>query len=196
VWGQVRAVIAGVVGGLLITAYSIWIGTKDTLTLTVRAIVAVVIVWVLAEILQTQRVRSRLPLVWVGFGSEGRKLAKESDEALASRIDAVVKGIADLMATHLRYQPDFHAGPDLEEWQKQTDRRTRHERDTAARFFEEYGGEIVDVSEALKRRSVLTEEEYRTLVWTLQTAGHGLTHELPRVAAQLAAASRKLRGLD
>jgi hypothetical protein len=195
-WGQIRAVIAGVVGGLLITAYNLSIGTKDTLTLTVRAILAVLVVWVLAEVLQTQSVRSRLPVVWVGFGSGGRKLAKESDDALASRIDAVVKGIADLMATHLRYEPDFHAGPDLKEWQEQTDRRTRHERDTAARFFSDYGGEIIDTVEALKRRGVISEEEYRTLVWTLQTAGYGLTHDLPRIAAHLAGASRKLRGLD
>jgi hypothetical protein len=98
-WAQIRAIIAGIVGGLVILAYSLVIGTKDPLTLTLRALLAVVVIWVLAEIVQTQKVRSRLPVVWVGFGSGGRKFARESDEDLAKRIDAVVSGISAITPT-------------------------------------------------------------------------------------------------
>jgi hypothetical protein len=186
----------GLIGALIVAILSILAGTRDPLNLLIRTLIALVVLWLLFEILQTATVRSHLPLVWVGFGSHRRLLAKESDEELAQRLDAIVTGITGLMANHLRNQPDFHAGGDIQEWQQQTDRQRRNESNTAARFFEQYGGEILNVTEALKQRNVLTEEQSRSVVWTLQIAGHGMAHDLPRVAAELAGASRKLRGLD
>ena len=191
-----RSFLLGLIGALIVAILSIIAGTRDPLNLLVRTLIALVVFWLLFEALQSAKVRSHLPLVWVGFGSHQRLLAQESDEELAQRLDAIVNGIAGLMATHLRNQPDFHAGGDIQEWQQQTDRQRRHESNTAARFFEQFGGDILNASEALKQRNVLTEEQYRSLVWTLQIAGHGMTHDLPRVAAELAAASRKLRGRD
>ncbi|MDQ6879255.1 MAG: hypothetical protein M3082_16490 [Candidatus Dormibacteraeota bacterium] len=191
-----RSFLLGLIGALIVAILSILAGTRDPLNLLIRTLIALVVLWLLFEILQTATVRSHLPLVWVGFGSHRRLLAKESDEELAQRLDAIVTGITGLMATHLRNQPDFHAGGDIQEWQLQTDRQRRNESNTAARFFEQFGGEILNATEALKQRNVLTEEQYRSLVWTLQIAGHGMTHDLPRVAAELAAASRKRRGRD
>src|SRR5438552_3147171 len=117
-WQQARAVLAGLVGGFVVSGYDIWIGTKDPLTLTFRGLVAVAVVWGIAELLQTRLVRSRLPIVWVGFGKEGRQLTKESDAALAGRIDKVVSGISAITANYIRYQPNTAPGPDLTAWQR------------------------------------------------------------------------------
>lgn len=198
-WDQIRAVLAGLVGGLLLLIYGlITVGTKDPLSLAWRALAGVIVFWSAAEVLQLPAVRRRSPIVWIGFKGRGRLLAAESDEVLAHRIDRLVAGIADLLGAHIRNQPDFHAGGDLQDWQQQTDRRTRHDSNTAGRFFEQYGSELLSVLEALRHRGVLTADEYRSFVWMLQTGSYGgaLIHELPRIAAELAAASRKLRAQD
>jgi hypothetical protein len=192
----VRAVVWGVVGGLIVTIIAVLVGARDPLSLLLTWLVGAVVVGVIFELYQIETVSRHLPYVLVGVGNRQRLLAREPDALLAQRVDAVVKGINDLMATHIRNEPDFHAGGDIQEWQQQQDRRGRHERNTTGRFFEQYGREILDIAEALKRRAVLTEDEHRTVVWTFQTAGYSMVHELPRIAAQFAAASRKLRGQD
>jgi len=196
VWQQIRAVTAGVVGGLLILVYSFWIGTRDTQTLTVRALIAVVVVWVLAEILQTKTVRSRLPFIWVGFGSTGRKLAKESDEALGKRIDAVVSGISAITANYIRYQPVNAPGGDLTEWQRGVEERQRHERDACARIVDLHGSEILEIVSALRQRGAVDENQFRHLIWTLQMLQYGYLHDLQGVVAEMTGAGRRLRGLD
>lgn len=193
---EVRSTLLSLIVGVAVLIISYDAGTHDPLGLLWRVLIALIAAWLLFEILQTHTVSSRLPLAWVGFGSHRRVLAKEPDQVLAQRVDAVVNGITELMGTHIRNEPDFHAGGDIQEWQQQQDRRGRHERNTTGRFFEQYGSEILNTAEALRRRNVLTEDEYRSVVWQLQTAGYSMVHELPRLAAQFAAASRKLRGQD
>lgn len=126
-----------------------------------------------------------------------RRLAKESDEALGRRVDAVVTGIAGLLASHLRYeQIPSPRTIDPQEWYEQGERRRRHESETAARFFEMYGRETLDIAQALRKRNALTEQEYQSLVFTMQVAGGGYIHDLNRITALLVAGKRRLLAQD
>src|ERR1700737_1456518 len=185
---EVRSTLLSLIVGVAVLIISYDAGTHDPLGLLWRVLIGLIAAWLLFEVLQTHTVSSRLPLAWVGFGSHRRVLAKEPDQALAERVDAVVKGITELMGTHIRNEPEFHAGGDIQEWQQQQDRRGRHERNTTGRFFEQYGSEILNTAEALRRRNVLTEDEYRTVVWMLKTAGYTRGNGLPRIGDTSAAA--------
>jgi hypothetical protein len=195
---EVRSFLSAILVGLIVLGFSLLIGNHDPLSLTVRAAITVVVIWVVAEIVQTQKARSHLPLVWVGFGSGGRKLAKESDEALAKRIDEVVAGISGITANHIRYQPNSApGGGGVEEWQKRMNELQRHERDSAARIVEQHSAPILEIVSALQRRGTIDESEARSMVWNLQMMLHsGQLHDVPRIEAELTTAGRKLRGLD
>jgi hypothetical protein len=56
----IRAVIAAILGGLLVLGFSVVIGTTDTTTLIIRAIVAILIIWVVVEAIQIPRVRQQI----------------------------------------------------------------------------------------------------------------------------------------
>jgi hypothetical protein len=54
---EFRSFASGIVGGLIVLAYSYQIGTRDPFTLTLQAIGTVIAVWVIVEALQIRRVR-------------------------------------------------------------------------------------------------------------------------------------------
>src|ERR1700674_5469602 len=192
-WNQLRAIIAGVVGGLLVLIYGlVTVGTKDPTALAVRSLIAVVVVWIVSEILQTRRVRSRLPFVWVGFGSKGRRFAKESDAGLVTRIDALVKNIGLSMATYLRYRPTHKVGSIMAEWEQNRDEEERYDRETCARLIEQHGQEVYATLAALGQRGTIDFVQQHRLVGVMEMVQMGLPHHIQRIAAELTAAERRL----
>jgi len=141
-----------------------------------------------------------LPLLWVGFGKH-RAIATESDQALSDRIKAVVTGVGELLSNYHRYYPDAREegseNPEsMAAWTRQGNRRQKYEQEAAARYFERYNAEVLDVATGLRQRGAVSEDDLRSLVWFTQTAGYGSMHELPRMLAMLSAANRQLMNLD
>jgi hypothetical protein len=183
-------VLAGLAGLGAKAGYNLW-----WIALVLAGVIA------LAGLLEKASQHGWLPLAWVGFGKHRAVLAAETDQALADRVKAVVTGVGELLSDYHRYRPEAREegseNPEsMAAWTRQGNRRQKYEQQTAARYFERYNAEVLDVATGLRQRGAMSEDDLRSVVWFAQTAGYGSIHELPRILAMLSAASRQLLHLD
>ena len=202
----IRSFFVGLVGGLLILAYSLWIGTRDPLTLTVRTLVALVLVWILAEIIQTQWAISRLPRLAVERG-DGLALRMRAPEVqgkrkLRQQTLALVREIRDYQKTqpapyvetlraHWEATALMKKAGSKEErtaiWHEfqlgESERYARESQSLAERF----GGQLAYLASEYKRRGLLDDIGANRIGWQSSSGGW-----LASAAAELEALAMRL----